>query len=193
MHISDLGQHKLKYTSKVLKATHLPQAPMKPVPRPGIHAYVTLNKPFPALRTVPSTLFSFCRWSTSICSWSHHSVWEKCLLIPAFTLTAHFHLSLLYSQAQFLANNKNPRYVLSANKPVGSKKMEMANESYCFLNFYFLTKRHVGSQLPAEGSNLCPLRWKHSLNHWTAKEVPKATYFKRVKGNGKLEKLTKWK
>ena len=57
--------------------------------------------------------------------------------------------------------------------------MEMANESYCFLNFYFLTKRHVGSQLPAEGSNLCSLRWKHSLNHWTAKEVPEATYFKR--------------
>ena len=57
--------------------------------------------------------------------------------------------------------------------------MEMASKSDHFLNFYFLTTRHVGSQLPAQGSNLCPLSWKHSLNHWTAREVPKATYFKR--------------
>ena len=61
IYISGLGQHKLKYTSKVLKAAHLPHAPTTSIPRPGVHAYVILNKPFPALRTVPSIL-SFCRW-----------------------------------------------------------------------------------------------------------------------------------
>ena len=25
---------------------------------------------------------------------------------------------------------------------------------------------------PEQGSNPCPLHWKHSLNHWTAREVP---------------------
>ena len=55
----------------------------------------------------------------------------------------------------------------------------MASKSYRFLKFYFLTTQHVGSQLPAQGWNLCPLHWKHNLNHCTTREVPKATYFKR--------------
>ena len=31
--------------------------------------------------------------------------------------------------------------------------------------------QHVGSQFPSQGSNLCPLHWKYSLNHWTTREV----------------------
>ena len=26
---------------------------------------------------------------------------------------------------------------------------------------------------PNQGSNLCPLQWKHSLNHWTTRDVPR--------------------
>ena len=43
--------------------------------------------------------------------------------------------------------------------------------------FGWLAMRHVGStlasQLPNQGSNPQPLRWKaKSLNHWTTREVP---------------------
>ena len=41
-------------------------------------------------------------------------------------------------------------------------------------NFFFFcgTKAHVGFYSPNQGLNLCPIYWKHSLNHWTTREVP---------------------
>ena len=41
-----------------------------------------------------------------------------------------------------------------------------------FLCFGFLSGRHVGSQLPRQGSNPHPLHWKVKPNHWTTREVP---------------------
>ena len=39
--------------------------------------------------------------------------------------------------------------------------------------FFGHTARHVGSQLPNQGSNPCPLALEAwSLNHWTTREVP---------------------
>ena len=32
--------------------------------------------------------------------------------------------------------------------------------------------QRVGSQFPNQGSNPCPLRWKHRVNHWATREVP---------------------
>ena len=32
--------------------------------------------------------------------------------------------------------------------------------------------RHVGSWFPDQGSNLCPLKWKHSLKHCITRGVP---------------------
>ena len=51
---------------------------------------------------------------------------------------------------------------------------EFAIILFLFLCFGFWAARHVGSQLPDQGSNLCPLHWKHSLNHWTIREVLRA-------------------
>ena len=31
----------------------------------------------------------------------------------------------------------------------------------------------AGSQFLDQGSNLCPLQWKQSPNHWTAREFPR--------------------
>ena len=44
--------------------------------------------------------------------------------------------------------------------------------------------QHVRSQFPNQRLNLCPLHWEHSLNHWTAREVPeffKCQWCTRVK------------
>ena len=40
--------------------------------------------------------------------------------------------------------------------------------------FFFFLLYHVtcGILFPNQGLNPCPLHWKHSLNHWTAREVP---------------------
>ena len=38
--------------------------------------------------------------------------------------------------------------------------------------FDFLTARYLGSYLPYQGPNLCPLIGRHSLNHWATREVP---------------------
>ena len=46
---------------------------------------------------------------------------------------------------------------------------------YLFIYFLGLATQHVGSQFPNEGSHPCPLHWKHSLNHWTARKVPGIT------------------
>ena len=40
------------------------------------------------------------------------------------------------------------------------------------LSIFGLAMRHAGSQFPNRESNLHLLCWKHSLNHWTASEVP---------------------
>ena len=36
------------------------------------------------------------------------------------------------------------------------------------------------SWFPNQGSNLCPLLWKHSLDHWTTREVPTFTNISNV-------------
>ena len=39
---------------------------------------------------------------------------------------------------------------------------------------FFLARRHVGSYFPYQESNLqCPRIERESLNHWTAREVPR--------------------
>ena len=48
------------------------------------------------------------------------------------------------------------------------------------LCFGFLAARHVGSQLPDQGSNPHPLHWKvksQPLDHWTTGEVPESIFF----------------
>ena len=44
----------------------------------------------------------------------------------------------------------------------------------CPLGFFFFchTNQYVGSLFPNQGSNLCPLHWEHSLNHWTTRKSP---------------------
>ena len=43
-----------------------------------------------------------------------------------------------------------------------------------FLSFSLLAHRGISS--PHQESNLCPLQWKHKLDHWTTREVPQMYY-----------------
>ena len=45
-----------------------------------------------------------------------------------------------------------------------------------FFFFFGCPMQHAGSQFPNQGWNTCPLRWKHSLNPWTTKEVPNCNF-----------------
>ena len=49
---------------------------------------------------------------------------------------------------------------------------------FFFLFFFFAlaTLQHVGSQLPNQGLNPCPLDWKLRVNHWTTREVPQVLH-----------------
>ena len=44
--------------------------------------------------------------------------------------------------------------------------------------FFLLTTPHTESQFPHQRSSLHPLRWKHSLYHWTPGEVPTLRFLK---------------
>ena len=41
-----------------------------------------------------------------------------------------------------------------------------------FLKFFGCALQHVGSYFLDQGLNLCPLHWRRSLNHCTAREAP---------------------
>ena len=47
-----------------------------------------------------------------------------------------------------------------------------------FLYVFGCITQHVGSQFLDQGSNLHLLHWKHSLNHWTTREIPSFSFFK---------------
>lgn len=44
-------------------------------------------------------------------------------------------------------------------------------------SYFGCTKQHEGSQLPEQGSNLCPLQGKQSSNHQIIRKVPRADFF----------------
>ena len=60
--------------------------------------------------------------------------------------------------------------------------MEKNNAGIAFFISFGLTAQHV------EGSNLYPLQWKHSLNHWTTREVLGIAVLIRVINEGFSEK-----
>ena len=42
------------------------------------------------------------------------------------------------------------------------------------------TMWYMGSQFSEQGSNPCPLQWRHSLNHWATREVPQLLFFLKL-------------
>ena len=48
---------------------------------------------------------------------------------------------------------------------------------YLFFFFFPQTAWRVGSSFPDQGLNPCPLQWKCRLNHWTAREVPRTSFY----------------
>ena len=57
------------------------------------------------------------------------------------------------------------------------------------LHFGFLAARHVGSELPDQGSNSHSCIGRRSLNHWTPGKSPKLC-FKMVSGSWELMYLS---
>ena len=53
----------------------------------------------------------------------------------------------------------------------GGKALNLCESFVCLVLFCSWATPCSMLNFPDHGLNLCPLHWKHSLNHWTTKEV----------------------
>ena len=58
--------------------------------------------------------------------------------------------------------------------------MSSSNGKLCI---FFFGCWHLGFSFSDQGLKLCPLQWKQSLNHWTAREVPAPLFLSSVLSN----------
>ena len=67
------------------------------------------------------------------------------------------------------------------NRLVKSKNVKFSQfilNKYIYI-YFSCTATLVGFQFPDQGSNLCSLSWKHSLNHWTTRIVQKYDFCRK--------------
>ena len=144
----------------------------------GVCAHAVLS----AWNIIPSCLCPGNSYSTTTSEISCHPLQEAfpdlpshCSFLETFIFSLSSSSKFQIWQFLYCTEFKLHHYLSVRKKKMLPIKLNMTACLFFFF-FFFHTRQHAGSYFPNEESNLRPLQWKHSLNHWATRAVPRHNF-----------------